>query len=238
MQGAKPMDQQVLSAQLARFNWCPAAYTHPSWIADWIPEQTLNLMRQSQGAREALNSFLLEHHGLLEPAFEDAASSRLEVIFLLPPAQLQNLVHYAGVALSSEKIRKVLCGKQQKKIRETIGNSAFQFALKRAPFMVGSLLHSLRWSSGSDSFDTNPNAREIGLMAFAAASDYLSSAAKDRIKLKLPMAEGRRLETLWEAGSSTYLHSSHDKCGIPSALGSLFVKLSQELLHKWHPDSA
>lgn len=103
---------------------------------------------------------------------------------LLGPSLLLRLVLFTGLTACSRQIAGLIRREEVLKLRQAIGSTAYDFALKRAPFLVGK---EVRWfADGSQHEDPYRASLQAGVRCLKAALLDEPSELLERVALELP----------------------------------------------------
>ena len=125
------MDQNNL---INEFNFLPLRYIHPSWLKTISGGRYLEEMRSCSRTEYHLSRYLLSCFGLENDYCFDF-TDQVKTIALLDDNKLTEIVKYAGLVINREQIKKNIAREDIVKLKQMIGEKAYMFALKRAPFM-------------------------------------------------------------------------------------------------------
>lgn len=214
LRGADPR----LANAVLEFNCLPSRYAHPSWFAA-LPHGALLLrLRASPRVAGRLSRHLLAEWGLAgQYCFEfGAGPARLA---LLDGATLAQLVLYAGLTATAAYVRQTVERDKVAALKRRMGEPAFLFALKRAPFLGGAAVPPVALQRASpDAFYRITLV--AGLRCLASGLSGREPALLRRLLLKFPQG--------WAAsfvvGKTT---------PPPAACAGLFDRLILELAPQW-----
>ncbi len=116
------------------FNFLPAMYIHESRIGQILSK---NLFAKIKGSRRAITRIslvILRHFQLIGDYFFDFRESSHRLALVDTPA-LNELVLLTGSALYSDIISRTIERSSVLKIKASIGEDVYRFAIKRAPFL-------------------------------------------------------------------------------------------------------
>ncbi len=172
------------------FNLAPATYIHDSWLETLPHGELVGILKREPDALASVSQFLLDALHLRDGYFCDFAEPRSRLA-LLDSAVLEKMFLYAGLALRSEEIRGEIDGVRLGRLREALGASALEFAVKRAP-LLGKL----------PLFDYEPAASNlrvrltlIGAMYALSPAHWNDPAYSRRVILKLPRGLSEELQS-------------------------------------------
>lgn len=166
----------------------PTRYMDPTWWQpDWLPEQLFERLNRNPRGQRHLSRFFLKHaespdYSLFrgEPAHVDLA--------LIPRQRLNRLIFLAGVTLLSPAIAQVLRGQDRSRIRDRLGESDYQFAIRRGRFLLqqARLRDRIEDIGQSDLSEADDQCRRLGIGSLAAALKDAPQPLIHRTRLKLP----------------------------------------------------
>jgi chloramphenicol O-acetyltransferase len=125
------MDKKKL---IHEFNFLPLRYIHPSWLKTIPGGRYLEGMRSFSRTEYRLSRYLLSYLGL-ENQYCFDFTNQVNTIALLDEKRLSEIVRYAGLVINREQIRKIIAQEDIVQLRNKMGEKAYLFALKRAPFI-------------------------------------------------------------------------------------------------------
>ncbi len=203
------------------FNFDPRGFVHDSWIASVPHGELARRLRDEPGAVAQASRYLrraLE----LEGDYCDDFSAPRSRLALLDGDSLSRLSLYLGLALRCRELQTEMRGERLRSVKRSVGDEAFTFAVKRAPFL-GSM-PAFPYEPGSD----EPKLRFtlIGLRFCAAQVADLSGGLRRRMMLKLPREWMPAFEMTDDGPARP------DTGGGPA---SIVLKLIKEILPRWHP---
>lgn len=116
-------------------NFQPCRYVHESWYATLPQSELIQRLRDAPAAAAHINRYM-QHILALDrrPLPDDFSHWRARLALLDGPA-LTQLSLFLGLALRSEELRNELLGVRLRRFRQALGDEAFTFVLKRAPFL-------------------------------------------------------------------------------------------------------
>lgn len=177
----------VAADALLDFNCLPLRTLHDSWYAGLPDGDLVVRLRGRPRVERRLNQWLLDRHGL-NARFWFQPEQPFERLALLDGERLLKLVVYTGLTLNAKRIQHTLIGDDVRLIKQSIGQPAYQFALKRAPFLGPLPPGLLPPSAYSDDFYCHTSAcgtRALAV-AFAARRAGPDPALLARILFRLP----------------------------------------------------
>ncbi|NJN46846.1 MAG: SctK family type III secretion system sorting platform protein [Candidatus Competibacteraceae bacterium] len=180
---ATAVPERALLAAVCEFNLLPSQFLHNSWLESLPHGEVLTKLRDCSRVRLQLSQYLLKQFGL-QNQYCFAIEEPLLRIALLPGADIAALALHAGLCRYSRQIQHTVLREEVLSLREQLGEDAYLFALKRAPFLAPPL---------DSSTDRSWNAAHCRKQVRRAGLDCLSCAFKDqaagllqRLILKLP----------------------------------------------------
>jgi len=166
------------------FNFLPLRYIHPSWLKTISGGKYVEKMRSCTRTEYRLSRYLLSCFGL-ENEFCFNFTDQVKSIALLDNDQITKVVQHAGLAVNREHIKKIIARDDVVQLKQQIGEEAYVFALKRAPFLGE--IPEFPSSYKSEHMPTNIIVSGIRCLATIFSDD---SAVFKRVLLKFP--------SLWE----------------------------------------
>ncbi len=126
----------ALFMRVVRFNQHPAATLHSDHAPPGVDSQLLARLLASPRAERQLSRWVVRHHGLSPAGFWrfEYPPQRLA---LLEPEALAQLVRFAAATANYPKILSLIGGGTLREVKQTLGEGAYSFALKRAALTVG-----------------------------------------------------------------------------------------------------
>jgi hypothetical protein len=204
------------------FNLAPAAYLHDTWLDEMPHGGVVGLLRHDRNAVIRVSRHVLGCFGLLDQYWNDFSDARARIALLDAPA-LETLLLYLGLAVRSKEVRNELSGEGVRRLRRAFGESAFSFAVKRAPFL-----------GRIPDFDYEPGEREprarmilIGARLVLPPEAMRESRFAQRVAFKLP----KPLASEILATQGNPAHSGHDGGQMPGIAKTLI----REFLPEWRP---
>jgi hypothetical protein len=164
-----------------RFNNRPAAYAHPSWLDAWVPAELFRVLRRTRRGADRLSRMLLEQNGLCHDACYDFNPPQWRFA-LLPVEVIQDLTFYCGLAFQHRRIAGMVDKTVLSHLKESIGEQAYAFAVRRAPLLIGPKRGiDLQWDGSSD---FGMFARRYGAVYFLSHFRDSSRAIAGRLAFK------------------------------------------------------
>lgn len=127
-----------LAKRVHAFNFHPASYAHPSWFEALMPPRVFKTLQANARGEARLSRVLLSRHDLEDELWYDFSRKQWRFA-LLPPDVLLKLVDCCGLLFQHRHIAATVDNSARAAIKEQIGESAYLFALKRAPLILGHL---------------------------------------------------------------------------------------------------
>lgn len=174
-------------ARVCEFNSNPSVYSDRSHFVGMIPADLLDATLASPRGHRRLSTLLLDRGGLREKVCFDFEETRRRFA-LVDGGALQRLRLIVGAAVQAERIARVIERGPLQRLKDQIGERVYEFALKRARFLVPRVPASLRIASGDLSLDV----RESGRLAIETCLLGEPEAITGRFALKFPA------ETCWD----------------------------------------
>ena len=170
-----------LSRLVHQFNVYPAAYAHPGWFSEFLPDRLLGRLRMTRRGVRRLSDLLLKAHGMEGETWYDFSQPWWRFA-LLPPGIIDTLVMYGGLALAHRRIATTVDKAALTRLKASIGKRAYQFAVKRASLMVGRAHHVDMDGLGQD--DLGHHIRQLGTTHFLSQFNNAPTAIAARLAFK------------------------------------------------------
>lgn len=197
MSERRPGETTGALSEVLAFAWSPAAYMDPSWWQeDWLARSLFERLRENPRSRRHLSRFLVRKLGLADGGTVALESPEADLA-LVEARRLNRLVVLAGVTLLSGSIARVLRGPDRRRIKDTIGDADYEFAIRRGRL----LLQQARLRGDIAGLDlpgcglADEASRRYGVGGLATALQGASVALVRRVQLKLPRTF---VERYWE----------------------------------------
>ncbi|MBD3315438.1 MAG: hypothetical protein GF344_06595 [Chitinivibrionales bacterium] len=173
-----------LLKEIYEFNALPSRYVDSSWHTFFF-SFPLPMNRMKHPAMEKkLSQVVLESIQMRGEWFFDF-SDPLKRIALVPSETLQRAAYMGGAGLLSGRIRKMIEKPKADLVKKNLGESAYYFALKRAPLIMNVEYEDV------DSIDLfGPELADdvlrMGISLLGACFSFAPESLRRRVKLKLP----------------------------------------------------
>ncbi|CAM2065483.1 SctK family type III secretion system sorting platform protein [Sulfidibacter corallicola] len=171
------------------FNMLPTRYIHASWVEELLPSNLYGMLRDNPRTEQRLADTILNRLDLKDQFWFDFEQPHRRLA-LIDADDLINAAYYAGIALNGPSIAAAISRQDVLFVRESIGEESYQFAIKKAPFLVG------RWPlrlPDQVGFDFDAHVRNCGMLALAACFADEPPALIQRLQLKFPKGKGLKL---------------------------------------------
>ncbi len=120
---------------MLEFNFRPLRYMHDSWLEEVPGAELVARLRACARSEDRLSAHVLEHFGLAgHYVFEFSDFSR-QLVFM-PTGDLARFIHYLGVVLNAEALRRSIDGNDVRRIHEYLERDMYLFGLRRAPYIA------------------------------------------------------------------------------------------------------
>ncbi len=178
------------------FNLLPSRYIHPSWLEElWGEEMEpalLDVLRSRGRGERRLSEIILTRLGMGRNFYFDFEDSSRRLA-LIDGATLEKLVFLVGLAVNYPSIARVVERKPLLALKSRLGERAYLFALKKAPFLLGRMEPS---KGGLDDLGDGLSSLlvECGMRHLQLCFSGEADALTKRLLLKLPSHWSR----LWE----------------------------------------
>ena len=197
-------ENRPLFAMMHSFNFHLALHVHPARFEDRIPPAIVQLLFDSRRGERKLTAWVQEHWQLSTQSFWEFSNPRHRLA-LISPAQLTDLICYAGAAVHSHVISRAIDRNTKTRFKEALGEGAYHFALKRAPLLSRGIPQDVFADLEADG-PPEQRLNYIGLVCVAACFGDSPPALNRRLMLKVQgdapldiaaqMEEGQR-DRIW-----------------------------------------
>jgi hypothetical protein len=195
------------------FNFLPLRYIHPSWLKTIPGGRYLGGMHSFSRTEHRLSQYILSHLGLENEYFFDF-TNQANTIALLDESKLSEIIRYAGLVINREQIKKIIVREDIVQLKQKMGEEAYFFTLKRAPFM-GTVPDFPTTEYKSENILTNVTISGVQCLATLFSDN---TAILKRLFLKFPIT--------WKSYSQL---STEDISRGRSKASSLLVRIQAEL---------
>jgi hypothetical protein len=169
------------------FNFLPGRYIHPSWLEGLIEDDLFNRLKKSRRAGQRLSPLILLKFGLDRTCFFNFEDP-VRRLALLNGETLLKLIYLAGVSVHAGEISQVIERDSVLSLKKSLGEEAYLFALKRAPFLVGRMDFPPYPRKTTDYEGFRDLVYECGMKALEACLGGEEASLRKRLALKLPRA--------------------------------------------------
>lgn len=144
------MNQQMIPVLLT-FNYAPAEYIDPSWLDLFERGDMIAAMIGCDAGKPWASQAILQSSQLQKNTDFDF-NNPLKSIALQPKNALIQIIFHAGIVVNCHFFKSIIRRKERKALETCLGEKAYHFALKKAPFMTGKLAlifdcaFSVNWS--------------------------------------------------------------------------------------------
>ncbi|MEE4379283.1 MAG: SctK family type III secretion system sorting platform protein [Candidatus Competibacteraceae bacterium] len=174
---------RALLAAVCEFNLLPSQYLHDSWLESLPHGNLLAQLTACSRVGAQLSQYLLQQFGLPDQ-YCFAIEEPLLRIALLPEADIAALVLHAGLCRYSRQIQHTVLRQEVLALREQLGEEAYLFALKRAPFLAPPLENSTDPAWQAD--HCREHTWRAGIGCLSSAFSGQAPALVQRLMMKLP----------------------------------------------------
>jgi hypothetical protein len=115
------------------FNFLPLRYIHSSWLKTIPAGKCIEEMRSCARTEYRLSRYLLTHFELENEYYFDF-TDEVKTIALLDQNKISEVARYAGLVINREQIKTKIARDEVVQLKQQIGEDAYTFAIKRAPF--------------------------------------------------------------------------------------------------------
>jgi hypothetical protein len=125
-----------LFTRVVRFNLHPASTLHTDYFPEGVDSNLIRRVLTSPRGERQLSQWTIGRYQLAPAGFWqfDYVPQRLA---LLDAEQLRSLMRFAAAAAHHSRIASLIGGTQLRDVKQTLGDEAYNFALKRAALTVG-----------------------------------------------------------------------------------------------------
>lgn len=171
-----------------QFNIHPAAYAHPSWLEAFLPPQLFRCLGNTRRGISRLSTILLREQDLDKDTCYDFEYPWWRFA-LLPADVLSKLTLYCGLVSLHRQIASLVDKGALRRVKESLGEQDYVFAVKRAPLLVGQKHGAhLRWNGH---FDIARLARQYGTAYFFSHFSEAPRAITGRLAFKFPRSRNK-----------------------------------------------
>lgn len=188
---ALAIERHGLLPLIYEFNMRPARYIHKSWIEPMISPSLFTDLKRSRHAEKRLSDMILKRFQLDRDFFFDFEEPRRRLA-LIDGGRLSRLIFLAGIAVNSPRYTKVVERDKLIALKGEIGEGAYLFALRKAPFLMGRMAFPLSGEQGSE--NTRSHAVRCGMECLRACFSGDPETLITRILFKLPERLGRDIK--------------------------------------------
>ena len=175
-------------AEMLAFHFLPTRYMDPTWWeCDGLPRELFARLRQDSRSHRHLSRFFLKRGGPVDDLIP-ALGSREAGLALVPAPRLNGLSFLAGATLLSPFIARVLRGRDRSRIKASIGDASYEFAVKSGRFALqqARLKEGIPGVGVSDFGLVDEECRQLGVRGLATALQNAPMPWVRRTQLKLP----------------------------------------------------
>ena len=176
------MKRNNLLPLIYTFNICPAKYIHVSWIDHIIKGVFFERLRKNKRAEKRISSLILERFELEGKYFFDF-EEQCRRLALIDLESLSNLVFFAGTALNAKRLSGIIERETLLSLKKDIGEKVYQFALKRAPILIGRVEAPFVMEQQSSGY--RQHIMQCGMKCLKACFDGEPAALTKRLLFKL-----------------------------------------------------
>ncbi|WP_281646120.1 SctK family type III secretion system sorting platform protein [Parendozoicomonas sp. Alg238-R29] len=176
-------------APVIEFNFSPAGYIDDSWLVNLPNAQVINALKAEGTGVHWASRHILEAYALHGKADLDFNRAEKQLA-LASRKHLTPIVFHAGLALNGPLLKNFVKRQERAAVEACLGKESYQYAIKKGPFIAGSLPESFR----SD-FTMDWNAPEelkkhifrSGVRLLGAVFAQENDAFQKRLLFKFPM---------------------------------------------------
>lgn len=176
-------------SNLLAFNYSVVDYLDASWFSEVEHSDLLQALAEQDVSKPWISSYFLEIYQLDSlPDFE--FDNLLKNIVLQSRGILIQVIFYAGLILNHTLFRQVIKRTERKALETCLGESNYQFAVKRAPLMSGQLSSLFPCQFVIDwkkSEDIKKHIFRSGIRLLGAVFSNESDGYKKRLLFKFPV---------------------------------------------------
>ncbi len=182
------MDVNQLAPVFA-FNFAPAGYIDPSWLAALPHHGVIEFLQSDQNGSHWASKHILEAYGL--SGRNDLDFSRPEKeLALASRKHLTPIIFHAGLVLNGPLLSGIVKRQERLVVESCLGKEGHSYAIKKGPFIAGGL--PLSFNSGFTIDWNNPNELKkhifrTGVRLLGAVYGQEPDAFQKRLLFKFPM---------------------------------------------------
>ncbi|OED44867.1 hypothetical protein ACH42_06425 [Endozoicomonas sp. (ex Bugula neritina AB1)] len=180
-------DDSSMFSMAVEFNLFPIRYIHLSWLKKDEHYKLISQLKVSESTHFNLSDHLLKRFKLSNDYDFDFAAKEKRIVFA-SAEELARLAYYLGLILNEGIIRSAVRRKERVALEQSLGEEAYQFAVKKAQFISRVAQHSgpsllIDWNH-LDRFKQYLIISGLEVMGGALSGE--SVALRKRLTLKLP----------------------------------------------------
>ncbi len=204
------------------FNMFPVRYMHLSWLKQDEHYKLIAQLKVKDSTHFNLSDHLLKRFKLSDEFDFDFSAKEKRIVFA-SIEELQRLSLYLGIILNEGSIRSAVKRKERLALQNSLGEEAYQFAVKKAQF----LSRAAQNAGPSLLIDWNHLARfrkyliTSGLQVIGGALTGTSQALRKRLELKCPKQWQKPMS------QSKGLALTQEQCAL------LVIKTHREVNRQW-----
>ena len=176
-------ERHELLPLIIEFNRSPARYIHGSWIHPIIKPPFFEKLRKNIRSEKILSALVLRQFDLDQDHYFDFEDPKRRLA-LIDGKSLSRLVYLSGIVLNASRISKIIEREALLSLRNQIGDEAYLFALKKAPFLIGRM--EFPFAEDQKSQDLQAHLIACGMKCLEACFFGERAALTKRLLFKLP----------------------------------------------------
>ena len=179
-------ENPTLFRMIYQFNCQVANTIHPDHLEGLVDHGVFECILQSPRGEQALSEWIVEQFAL-EPDGVWDFESQVARLVLLDSSSLVRLIKLAGIASIHRQIARIVDRDTVSRIKQSLTEELYLFAVKRAGFLLGPLADALDTGEptiGPEEIDRQ--AGQVGQQLVSACLTGQPKALMSRLALKLP----------------------------------------------------
>ncbi len=170
-------------SQILEFNFYPTRYIHHSRYKEFTSENLFLTLKSNHRSEKKLSNYILYKTNLLDNYCFDFSEEYKRIAFI-DGEKLNKLIFFIGLCSISGKIKTIISKPIILKIKEQLGEEAYIFSIKKAPFYIGKLKDIFKHEFKIDNI--NDFCLQIGFNYLCILLSFEPEAFTKRIIFKFP----------------------------------------------------
>ncbi|CAM3537683.1 SctK family type III secretion system sorting platform protein [Parendozoicomonas haliclonae] len=125
-------------APVLEFNFQPAGYIDPSWLASLPNQSAIEFLQSSESGSSWASRHILEAYGLTGHLDLDFQKPEKHLA-LASRKHLTPIVFHAGLALNGPLLKGIIKRQERQAVESCLGKESYHYAIKKGPFIAGDL---------------------------------------------------------------------------------------------------